>query len=356
MRIVIFGLTVSSSWGNGHATLWRSLIRALDAAGHEVTFYEHDVPYYAAHRDLPVLYDRSRLRLYGAWSDIAREADHALAESDCAIVTSYCPDARAAATAVLESPCAAHIFYDLDTPVTLAHLAAGHDVSYLPMAGLGEFDLVLSFTGGRALDQLRDRLGARRVAPLYGSVDPAHHTPVDPDLRWAGACSYLGTWSQDRQAALDALFIEPARRLSSSTFVLAGSQYPAELTWPTNVVRHDHVPPPSHPAFYCSSPLTINVTRGPMAELGYCPSGRLFEAAACGVPVLSDVWPGLDTFFVLGDEILTATDTGHALAALQLPRSALAAIGRRARERALAEHSGTRRAAELINLIEGVAA
>jgi spore maturation protein CgeB len=355
MRIVIFGLTVSSSWGNGHATLWRSLIRALDAAGHVVTFYERDVSYYASHRDLPVLHGHAQLRLYATWDDIAREADAAIAGADCAIVTSYCPDGRAASAAVLTAPRTTRVFYDLDTPVTLARLSEGHDVPYLPPGGLADFDLVLSFTGGRALDQLRGRLGARHVAALYGSVDPDHHRPVDAQPQWSAACSYLGTWSQDRQAALEALFLEPARRQHTETFVIAGSQYPDEVVWPANVIRHDHVAPPAHPAFYCSSPITLNVTRGPMAELGYCPSGRLFEAAACGVPVLSDTWEGLDTFFTVGDEILTATTTDDALAALQLPRRDLAQIGQRARERALAEHSGTRRAAELIAHIEGAA-
>lgn len=355
MRIVIFGLTVSSSWGNGHATLWRSLIRALDAAGHEVTFYERDVHYYYTHRDLPALYGRSQLRLYGTWQDIAVEAEQAISSADCAIVTSYCPDGRAASRAVLAQTRATRVFYDLDTPVTLAQLSAGNEVPYLPPEGLRDFDLVLSFTGGRALDQLRGRLGARRVAPLYGSVDPDHHKPVPPHPAWKAACSYLGTWSHDRQAALDALFLEPARRQHHHTFVLGGSQYPDEVAWPANVIRHDHVPPPVHPAFYCSSPLTVNVTRGPMAKLGYCPSGRLFEAAACGVPVLSDTWEGLDTFFAIGDEILTADTTEEAIAALELPRGELARIGARARERALDEHSGTRRAAELIAHIEGAA-
>jgi spore maturation protein CgeB len=174
---------------------------------------------------------------------------------------------------------------------------------------------------------------------------------VQPDARWAAACSYLGTWSADRQQALDMLFLEPARRHPEKLFVAAGSLYPSELAWPANVARYDHVPPPSHPVFYCSSPVTVSVTRGAMAELGYCPSGRLFEAAACGVPVLSDWFEGLDSFFVPGDEILVARDPDEAQTALH--RTDLAAIGLRARTRALAEHSGTRRAAELVALIGG---
>ena len=352
MRIVIFGLTVSSAWGNGHATLWRSLIRALDADGHEVTFYERDVPYYRTRRDLPALAGRARLRLYANWDELRHEAERALAGCDAAIVTSYCPDGRAACDLVLASRAPSRVFYDLDTPVTLSRLATGEDVPYIPASGLGEFDLVLSFTGGRALEQLRTRLGARRVAPLYGSVDPEAHHPVAPDPKWAAACSYLGTWSDDRQSRLEALFLAPARKNAQQLFVLGGSMYPANITWPTNVARFDHVPPPAHSAFYCSSPLTVSVTRAPMAGLGYCPSGRLFEAAACGVPVLSDWWQGLDTFFTPGDEILIARTTDDALAALARPPGELAQIGQRARTRALGEHSGTQRARQLVALLQ----
>jgi spore maturation protein CgeB len=350
MRIVIFGLSVSSAWGNGHATLWRGLISALDAAGHHVVFFERDVPYYRTHRDLDRLPGRARLQLYPAWDDVRAEARRAITECDAAIITSYCPDARPAAELVLAAR-ALRVFYDLDTPVTLSRLDAGDDVPYVPAGGLGGFDLVLSYTGGGALDRLRDRLGARRVAPLYGSVDPRQHHPVEPDPRWRAACSYLGTWSADRDAALEALFLGPARR-SSARFLIGGPQYPAESSWPPNVARVEYVAPSDHPAFYGSSPLTVSVTRAPMAALGFCPSGRLFEAAACGVPVLSDPWPGLDAFFVPGDEILVADATDAALAAIELPRDALAAIGRRALARVLADHTADRRAAELIDLLE----
>ena len=354
MRIVIFGLSVSSAWGNGHATLWRSLIAALDQAGHSVTFFERDTPYYRKHRDLPDLErlgSRARLHLYGSWDEIRHDAQHIIGEADAAIVTSYCPDGLAACELVLASRVHARVFYDLDTPVTLARLAAGEPVTYLPPAGLGDFDLVLSFTGGRALELLRDRLGARRVAALYGSVDASWHHPVEARPAWSAVCSYLGTWSEDRQAALETLFLEPACQRDDA-FVIGGAMYPKHIRWPPNVTRVEHVSPPDHPAFYCSSPLTINVTRAPMAELGFCPSGRLFEAAACGVPVLSDAWDGLASFFAPGEEILIASDTRAALAAIDLPRSELAAIGKRARERCLAEHSGRRRAAELLALLE----
>jgi spore maturation protein CgeB len=356
MRIVIFGLTVSSAWGNGHATLWRSLINALDAAGHDVEFFEKDVAYYHAHRDLHALPGRAKLRLYATWNPIRSDAEAACAAADAAIVTSYCPDGRAACELVLASRARARVFYDLDTPVTLARLSAGDDVPYLPRGGLAGFDLVLSFSGGRALERLRAQLGARRTAALYCSVDPVQHRPVRPDAKWGAACSYLGTWSDDRRDALEKLFLETARRQPERLFAVGGSKYPDDVRWPTNIVRFDHVPPPMHSAFYCSSPLTVSVTRAPMAELGYCPSGRLFEAAACGVPVLTDTWEGLDRFFDPDEEILTATTTGEAVEALYRPREQLARIGRKARARALAEHSGGRRAAELVALLDGAMA
>jgi spore maturation protein CgeB len=355
MRLVVFGLSVSSAWGNGHATLWRGLVRALDALGHEVIFFEKETTYYAQHRDLTALPGRSRLELYGELSSIEPRARAALDGADAAIVTSYCPDGPRACALALESRAPVRAFYDLDTPITLERIAAGEDVPYLPRGGLGDFDLVLSYTGGRALDALRDRLGARRVAPLYGSVDPDRHSPSSPRPEWRGDCSYLGTYAADRQDALDALFLEPARRRPDRKLVLGGSMYPEGFPWSPNVWYVAHVSPADHPAFYASCPLTVSVTRGPMAAMGHCPSGRLFEAAACGTPVLSDRWEGLGSFYQPGSEILLASTADEALAAMALPHADLARIGRLARERTLDEHTASRRARELIALLDGVA-
>ena len=348
MNIVIFGLSVSSSWGNGHAVLWRGLIGALLAARHQVTFYERNVPYYAGHRDLHALPPGGNLVLYTDFPD----ARAALAQAEVAIVTSYCPDAARAADAVLHSR-ALRVFYDLDTPVTLARLAAGEAVDYVA-GGLSGYDLVLSYTGGPALDALQSQLGARRVAPLYGSVDPAVHRPAAPRADYAAALSYLGTYAADRQAALERLFVAPARLLPDARFVIGGAQYPDGFPWTANTHFVWHLPAPEHPAFYSSSRLTLNVTRSAMAAMGWCPSGRLFEAAACGVPILSDDWPGLDAFFEPGAEILVARTTDDAMAALALPDAALARIASAARARVLAHHSAAARAAEMIHAFETV--
>jgi spore maturation protein CgeB len=351
MKLVVFGLTITSSWGNGHATLWRGLTRALIARGHRVVFFEKDVPYYAGARDLWEI-PGGELVLYPSWDAVVPYARSHLADADVAMVTSYCPDGIEAARAVLGSPAQLRTFYDMDTPVTLDAVTGGREVPYLPSGGLGDFDLVLSFTGGAALGQLRTLLGARRTAPLYGHVDPAVHRPVPPLEGPRADLSYLGTYAEDRQAALEALFIEPARRMAGHRFVIAGAQYPHDFPWTDNVFFQRHLPPSEHPAFFCSSNLTLNVTRRAMAEMGFCPSGRLFEAAACGVPILSDAWDGLDAFFAPGDEILTARTTDEAIAAISLPRDELSRIAANARERVLAAHTSERRAMELEEMLD----
>lgn len=353
MKLVIFGLTVSSSWGNGHATLWRGLCRGLAKRGHRVEFFERDVPYYATHRDVIEL-PGGQLHLYSDWADALAPARRHLADADVAMVTSYCPDGIEATDLVLSSPAPLHVFYDLDTPVTLERLRAGETVNYIGARELRDFDLVLSFTGGKALDELKSRLGARRVAPLYGSVDPEVHHPVPAANDYRADLSYLGTYAEDRQPTLDALFIEAARRLSQQRFLIGGALYPPAFPWTKNIFFVRHVPPAEHPAFFCSSRLTLNVTRRAMAEMGYCPSGRLFEAAACGVPLLSDEWEGLDEFFTPGEEIIAARATEDVIGALEMSSQELAKIARSARERVLEEHTAERRAQDLEMALEAV--
>jgi spore maturation protein CgeB len=351
MRFVIFGLTVSSSWGNGHATIWRGLCGALGRSGHSVLFYERDVPYYRSHRDLddPAEYT---LRLYANWQMVEAEARHTAQEADCAIVTSYCPDARAAADLILESKAALRVFYDLDTPVTLRSLEKDAEVPYLPVYGLEPFDLVLSYTGGKALQELQSRLGARRVAPLYGCVDTSFYKRVMPSAQYCCDFSYLGTYAEDRQSRLDELFLEPARKAPQLKFCLGGALYPNDFPWISNIHFVRHLPPQEHAAFYSSSKLTLNITRAAMAEMGYCPSGRLFEAAACGTPILSDEWDGLDQFFTPGKEILIAHNAEQVRDALKLGSGELQAIAHAAQERVAAEHRAEQRASQLVGLIE----
>lgn len=356
MHFVIFGLTVSSSWGNGHATLWRGLIKALTHRRHTVTFYEKDVPYYATARDAWPEPAGFRLRLYSDLRDIRDEIKRELREADVSMITSYFPDAELAAQLVLDSPARVRSFYDLDTPVTLEALKSGRRVPYLPADGLAAFDLVLSYTGGKAIDELQSRLGARNVAPLYGSVDPEAHAPAAAQDQFRGDLSYLGTYAPDRQAALEELFVRPAGQLRQGRFVLAGAQYPHDFPWTDNIFFVQHLEPSLHPAFFCSSRCTLNITRRAMAEYGYCPSGRLFEAAACGAAIVTDWWEGLDTFFTPDEDILRVDIAGDVIAALSWPNEELRRIGEAARERALAEHTAADRAATLETYCNQVAA
>jgi spore maturation protein CgeB len=351
MKIVIFGLTISSSWGNGHATLWRGLCKSLIGMGHDVVFYERDVPYYATMRDLHEL-PGGRLELYGDWDDVRARAAWDVAEADVGIVTSYCPDSIAAGQILLAQKQALRVFYDLDTPVTLARLIAGEVVPYIDAPAFREFDLVLSYTGGRALDEFRSRLGATHIEPLYGHVDPDVHRPTAPLPHYKADLSYIGTYSEDRQHTLEGLLVSVARHCPERRFLIAGAQYPQDFPWSPNMYFVRHLPPSEHPAFFCSSRLTLNVTRRAMAEMGWCPSGRLFEAAACGAPLVTDSWEGLDAFFDPEGEVIIAKDVSDVITALQRDDAELRAMARRARERALDQHSSARRAAELIQLIE----
>ncbi|MFE1600660.1 CgeB family protein [Methylobacterium sp. ID0610] len=346
LHLVVLGLSLSSSWGNGHATTYRALLKAFAARGHRVTFLERDVPWYAAHRDLA---DPGYCELI-LYPDLAalRDLRPLLMRADAAIVGSYVPEGVAVghwAVAAMREAGGVAAFYDIDTPVTLAKLARG-DHEYLTPALIRAYDLYLSFTGGPVLDRLEREHGSPRARALYCSVDPAHYAPA------AGApaydLSYLGTYSPDRQPTLERLLIEPARRAPHLRFVVAGPQYPADIAWPANVERREHVGPADHPAFYGLSRWTLNVTRADMRAAGYSPSVRLFEAAACGTPILSDTWPGLDTVLEPGREIVTAEDPETVLRVLTGTAEAdRAALAQAARTRVLAAHSAGHRAMEL---------
>ncbi len=345
MKLTLFGLTISSSWGNGHATPCRALLRALHRRGHRVIFYEKDVEYYARRRDLASC-DYCELVLYTDWDQVRARALADAADSDVVLCTSYCPAGARIADDVLELTRPLRAFYDLDTPITLSGLEQGN-LDYLRRDQIPAFDLYLSFTGGGILAELEQRWGARRARPLYGCVDPEVHARVAVRPEYACALSYMGTYAADRQPQLEALFLEPARRLPASRFVLAGSMYPWPWNAPENVRRFEHVPPGEHAALYSSSRLTLNLTRAGMARFGYCPSGRFFEAAACGTAILSDPWPGLETFFS-DEEIFVANRTEDVVAALACPADALAQRAARARRRTLDEHTGDHRADEML--------
>jgi spore maturation protein CgeB len=244
-------------------------------------------------------------------------------------------------------------FYDIDTPITAGHLRTRGASDYLLPRHLSGLDIYFSFTGGPLLRQLETEFGIRFAVPLYCSVDPARHRELPVSAEFTCDLSYMGTYAPDRQPKLEEFLCRTARRLPGRRFIVAGPQYPASLAWPANVERVLHLSPRHHAAFYCSSRLTLNVTRRDMVMAGYSPSVRLFEAAACGAPIVSDNWPGLETFFVPGAELLlpaTAEDVVRYIT--EYDHAELQRIGRAARERALSRHTSEIRAREFESAVE----
>jgi spore maturation protein CgeB len=354
LKFVFFGLTVSSSWGNGHATPYRAILRALARMGHDVVFYEKDVPYYATRRDLPTP-DFCELVLYDHWEAVRNRALNDVRDSDVVVNASYCPDGARLCDEVLWIDGPLHVFYDLDTPITLEKLRNG-DLEYLRADQIPQFDLYLSFTGGTILEELESRWGAKMAAPLYGCVDPDAHRRVAVRTDFECLMSYMGTYAADRQHKVDQLFLEVARRRSGNRFVLAGSLYPSDWEWPRNMRMFEHLTPSDHPTLYSSSQFTLNITRDGMARSGYCPSGRFFEAAACGTPIISDSFQGLDEFFAPGKEIFVVNNADDVEQALDSDPSELMTLARRAKERTLSEHTGDRRAQQLVRYLGQVRA
>jgi spore maturation protein CgeB len=349
MKIVILGLSITSSWGNGHATTFRGLVRELSKRGHDVLFLERNVPWYAAHRDLPRP-PYGRTELYDSLADLRRNFAREVAEADCTVIGSYVPDGIEVCRWALRASGGLMGFYDIDTPVTLARLERD-DCEYLARDLIPQFDFYLSFTGGPTLDLLELEYGARSARPLYCAVDPAIYYPQRRAKKWV--LGYLGTYSPDRQPALQRLLLTPACMLAQSHFVVAGPQYPAGVVWPPNVARIENLAPADHRGFYNSQRFTLNLTRADMRAAGYSPSVRLFEAAACGTPIISDHWNGLEEFFTPGREIYLADNAAEVVDLLRgLSDDEIARLGARARERVLAEHTAAHRAAEFEAAVE----
>ncbi|HZW16930.1 MAG TPA: NAD-dependent epimerase/dehydratase family protein, partial [Brevundimonas sp.] len=339
LDIVVLGLSLSSSWGNGHAVTWRALLKALAERGHRILFLERETPWYSAHRDLEQA-DYCELQFYADLDGLARFEDR-VAAADAVVVGSYVPDGIAVGDWAKRTASGVLAFYDIDTPVTLARLERD-DCDYLAARQIPDYDVYFSFTGGPTLERLEREYGSPTARALYCSADPDVYRPVDAPRRWD--LSYLGTWSADRQPVLEQLLIGPARSLPHLSFVVAGPQYPDDIDWPANVQRIDHVPPADHPAFYAASRFTLNATRADMVEAGFSPSIRLFEAAACGAPVISDVWPGLEQLFTPDEEIVLARSTDDVVAALQCPPAEGRRMGLAARRRILEAHTPAHRA------------
>ena len=350
MKLLVFGLSITSSWGNGHATVYRGLLKQLHRAGLDITFVEKDVPWYASNRDLGAC-DFARVLLYQDTAQLEELLSTELVRTDVALLGSYFQDGMAVADRFVAHPELARLYYDIDTPMTLAAFASAGSAAYLRADQIPTFDAVLSFTGGPALRELEDRWGARRALAFYCALDPKTHHRTAPDERFRCRLGYMGTYSPDRQAAWETLFVRPASLLPDRRFVLAGPQYPA-MELPANVSHYHHLPPHEHSAFYSSCDLTLNITRAPMVTYGYSPSVRLFEAAGCATCAVSDRWDGLGEIFDIGSEILVASDDREMVDLLENlgPDEALR-IGERARLRALRDHTYEARGRQFLDLV-----
>ncbi len=352
MKIVIFGLSITSSWGNGHATTFRALCQALHARGHRIVFFEKNVEWYASNRDLPEP-SFCTVRLYEEWRDVLPKVRSELRDADVAMLGSYFPDGIAAAEEIFEAPVRVKTYYDIDTPITVAALRDKGATEYLKQSQVPGFDIYFSFTGGPMLRELESRFGVRRAYPLYCSFDPEAYRRFGVNQRFACELSYMGTYAPDRQPKIDELLCKPASMLPAQKFIVAGPQYPKTIHWPANVKRILHLNPRWHARFYSSSRFTLNVTRRDMVLAGYSPSVRLFEAAACGATIISDNWPGLDSFFTPGHEILLPVDHRDVLHYVNdLSREEVARIGLAAQSRVLAEHTSQQRATQFESEVE----
>jgi nucleoside-diphosphate-sugar epimerase/spore maturation protein CgeB len=349
MKLVVLGLSLSSSWGNGHATTYRALLKAFAKRGHEILFLERDVPWYRNNRDIADP-DYCRLQFYGSLEELRHWSDD-IRDADAVIVGSYVPEGVEVGCMVQRLARGVTAFYDIDTPVTLAKLER-RDFEYLSPEVIAGYDVYLSFTGGPTLRRIERQYGSPMARALYCSVDPDAYPVLDVAKRWD--LTYLGTYSEDRQPTLEKLLIDAARQLPHLRFCVAGPQYPESIDWPQNVERIEHLPPAEHPQFYAASRFTLNVTRADMIAAGWSPSVRLFEAGSCATPVISDNWDGIGSLFEPGREIILADGTEEVVSLLQSAEDA-AAIGRAAREKVLAAHTAAHRAAELESHIEEAA-
>jgi spore maturation protein CgeB len=349
LNCVFLGLTISSTWGNGHATTYRALLKYLSAIGHKVTFLERDMPWYASNRELDRL-PYCDLIFYQSLDELKQRYLKLIRNADVVVVGSYVPDGIEVGRWVTRNTKNLAVFYDIDTPITLANLLEGR-CEYLSKQLICKYNLYLSFTGGPLLEFIEEELSSPCARALYCSVDPELYFPECRPTNWDMA--YLGTYAEDRQPALAKLLLCVASKQTDRQFAIAGPQYPAEIVWPENVRRIEHLPATDHRIFYNSQRFTLNLTRRNMVRAGYSPSVRLFEAAACGTPIISDIWPGLGSFFDLGSEILPVRTSCEVTSNLLMGESRRLEIAERARLRTLREHTAEVRAHEFERYVRG---
>lgn len=344
LKIVILGPSLTYPTGNGASATYRGLFRELSVRGHEVLFLERAGENPRGSREIRRR-ESGRLEGYSSLKQLKARHSAAVREADFVLVGSHIPDAVEIGDWVTRGAQGATAFYDLDTPRTLADVEQGIETC-ISAELIPRYSMYLSFTGGRILEHLEEEYGSPLALPLYPSVDARLFFPEHSQARWD--LGYLGGYSEDRQPALEKIFLEPARRWDQGRFIVSGSQYPRSIHWPKNVKRIPLAPPARRRTFYNSLRFALNLTSPQGIATGCAPSARLFEAAACGIPAVSEFWPGLETFFTPDEEILISHSPDETMIYLEdISELDRRRLGYRARERVLSRHTSRHRAAEL---------
>jgi spore maturation protein CgeB len=351
MRIAFYGSSLLSSYWNGAATYYRGLLRALASLGYAIVFYEPDAFGRQQHRDIDPP-DWAQVVVYPATEAGLQDALAQAAHADIAIKASgvgVFDDELLQGLLRHAHPDALRIFWDVDAPATLATLRAqpGHVLHRC----LPQLDLVLTYGGGPPVIAAYRALGARDCVPIYNALDPTTHFPVPADPAWQADLAFLANRLPDREARVEEFFLAPAAAMPDKRFLLGGAGW-QDKTMPPNVARIGHVPTAAHNALNCSARAILNVARDSMAEIGFSPATRVFEAAGAGACLITDAWEGIEMFLQPDSEILVARDGKDVAAHLAgLTADRARAIGQAARARCLADHTYAQRAAQVHALL-----
>lgn len=351
MKIAFYGSSLLSSYWNGAATYYRGMLGELAKRGYAITFYEPDAFDRQSHRDIDPP-DWARVVVYPATQTACENVIARAADADVVVKASgvgVFDDELLEGVMAMAAPHAVKIFWDVDAPATLAALKA--DPSLLMHRVLPKLELVLTYGGGPPVVSAYEGLCARLCRPIYNALDPATHHPVPATPRFAGDLNFLANRLPDREARVEEFFLGPAAQLARRRFVIGGEGW-ADKPMPENVRKLGHVGTADHNAFNTSALAVLNVARESMADVGFSPATRVFEAAGAGACLITDAWEGIELFLTPGEEVLVARDgqdVAEHLAALAPERAR--AIGEAARQRVLAEHTYARRAAEVDALL-----
>ncbi len=355
MKIAFYGSSLLSAYWNGAATYYRGMLGELAARGHDITFFEPDAFDRQAHRDIePPSW--ARVVVYPATDDACRAVMARAVEADVVVKASGVGvfDAELLGVFALARPGAIRVFWDVDAPATLAELRAAPDHPLLQV--LPSLDFVFTYGGGPPVVAGYDGFGAVRCVPVYNALDPATHHPVAAEPRFAADLSLLANRLPDREARIDRFFVHAGALLPDRRFLLGGSGWEGK-PMPANVSQVGHVGTADHNAFNRSALAVLNVARDSMAETGFSPATRVFEAAGAGACLITDAWEGIELFLQPGEEILVARDGQDVAQHLQaLTRSRAAAIGSAALRRVLRDHTYGQRAAEVDALLQAAMA